>query len=302
MNLVAVLSVYNERKNLKELIRQIYPYVDRILIIDGRYKDFPGESHLSDYRGASLEDILVIIDGQTINYQIHKNLQSLGMFYELYIGKVFSTPISIVLPKKPWDTEMQKRSVMFHYGTFGDWFLIIDGDERIRHPANWAALRYFLEKEVDPHTLIVGLMTYDHKTGLKWYTSKLIRYRPETEYYGNHYTLRFWDSIYKVTQDQEGNEYEIFNWEEVLYDMVNDGSRREDVDFIELDHLDRKKLDPERNALRQKYYLRVKGIEEPNLYSVGENRYRRQIERWTMKPIEEETRKAIMKEIKDWTD
>lgn len=298
MNLVTVLSIYNEGKNLRKIVEQIHPYVDRILIIDGKYKDFDfftGWGRSTDLLSIVREiEPVLNTDGYKMNKILHGKTPCREKFLHGY-------PCTVVEPFKPWTNEMEKRSVMFHCGTFGDWFLIIDGDERIRHPANWAALRYFLEHEVDPHTLIVGLMLYDYKTGLKYHTPKLVKYLPTAQYKGNHYTLKFWDTVEKSVQDQEGNEYEVFDYQEVLYDMVNDGSRREDIDFVEIDHLNRKKLDPKRNDLRKEYYLRARSIEEPNLYKVGENRYRRKIKRFSMEPIDEETKEAIMKEIKDWT-
>ena len=46
--MIACMITYNDMPVIKDSIRSIYDQVERIVVVDGRYKDFPGDSWLSD--------------------------------------------------------------------------------------------------------------------------------------------------------------------------------------------------------------------------------------------------------------
>lgn len=276
---MAFLSVWNEGENIKEIVDQIYPWIDKLVIVDGRYEKFPGtEIRSNDLILENFMDITGIHNRCDIHYNYTRKPLSGHMIVE---KKLSHFPIYIILPSnQPWKNEMAKRSVMFHYGNEGDWFLVIDGDERIR-TADWIGLRDYLTHIVDPSDFIVGVPLFDHKTGLKWHAPRLIRYLPNTVYDQNHYTLRI---------------------EEQFYDMVNDASRRHDLPeeppLLEFDHFNRKEYDLKRWEDRVYYYkYHMATLENPTPYNVGKNRYHRQTNRWTMEPIHKETQRRMLEEI-----
>lgn len=278
--------MWNEGENIKEIIGEIYPWVDKVVIVDGRYKDFsvfPKESFRSDDSIGITHDIArgLDVDVYDVDFQYKWNRQKQLMNHRCHEWKLNDYDITIIAPfNRPWDTEIAKRSVMFHYGEEGDWFLIIDGDERLKH-ADWEGLRYVLSM-AEPEILVFGVPLYDHKTGLVWHSPKIVRSVPYYIYDQNHYTL-------KIAEDK---------W----YDMVNDGSRRHDLPidskYLAFDHLNRKELDPKRWEQRVDYYNRkINRIENSTPYKVGKNRYHRTMTRWTMEPIHKETQKQVLEEI-----
>ena len=288
--IIAFLSVWNESEGIKEIIGEIYPWVDHVVIVDGRYKDFnvfpkSMESFRSDDSLSITHDVAKGLDIDPYAIQYDWNSQKQLMRHRCHEYKLNDYNITIITPvHRPWDTEMAKRSVMFHYGEEGDWFLIIDGDERVRH-ADWTGLRYHLDMLV-PNILIAGVPLYDHKTGLKWHSPRLVRCIPGACYDQNHYTLKL------------NTRYH----EPYYYDMVNDGSRRHDISeqrqYLAFDHLDRKELDPERWKIRVEYYNSYMARTENHTpYNVGKDRYHRQMDRWTMEPINRETQRKVLEQL-----
>jgi hypothetical protein len=79
--------------------------VDHVVAMDGRYKLYPGEEHMSS---AEQQGLVVLA------------CRSLGMGVTLYV------------PPAPWPGEVEKRNHMFNVGLAeaypGDWFFVVDAD------------------------------------------------------------------------------------------------------------------------------------------------------------------------------
>lgn len=94
--LVAVLVTYNDMPLIRDCIESIYDKVDSIIVIDGRYADFPGEGSGSSTDG-------------TVQY-----LESLDK-------------IKVVMTSGL--TEVEKRNLYLEYLTDGDTVINLDSDE-----------------------------------------------------------------------------------------------------------------------------------------------------------------------------
>ncbi|MHA2312695.1 MAG: hypothetical protein ACXADF_14485 [Candidatus Thorarchaeota archaeon] len=293
--LIAFLSVYNERGNIKEILDQIYDHVDKVVIVDGRYKHFPGES-LRSYGNILVEfaEYLGLDDFTSLEYSYtHQKLAG----HQTVEKKIKDLPVHLIFPSvEPWPSEMIKRSIAFYFGYYGDWFLFIDGDERIRE-ADWSLLKRYLDPmnhkfeggdfDEFSRTLVLGVPFYDYKTGIWHYAPRFIRAMPHTRFYGNHYTLE----IQEVDPALGIRHTQTF-----FYDILNDASRRRDIDLISFNHLNRKERDPVRFQQRLEYYHHgIQKTERATVYEVGENRYHRQSKRFDWEPIHQETFEQVKK-------
>lgn len=97
--ILACVNVYNEERMLPGCLDSIADQVDRIVVVDGRYAQFPGQ-------GAVSTDSTVAIA-------------------EAFGAEVIGPPGG-----QPWPSQMAKRSA-YLVGDEGDWYLRIDADERL---------------------------------------------------------------------------------------------------------------------------------------------------------------------------
>lgn len=104
----ACLNVFNEATTLEESMRSVAPFVDRILIIDGAYKDFPYNGN----NGASDDGTLELV----------RRLQ-----------KEWDRPVIelVEAPAGGWENEMVKRTVYCDLVEEGAWLFILDADETV---------------------------------------------------------------------------------------------------------------------------------------------------------------------------
>jgi hypothetical protein len=101
-NIVAYYSVFNENNELfKKSINSIISYVDKIIVVDGRYKGYPAKNPISN-------------DG-TRDF-----VRSLGNKVELYDA--------------PNLEEWQKWDLMFKYAPKGSWILMLGADNALTSP------------------------------------------------------------------------------------------------------------------------------------------------------------------------
>jgi len=94
--IIACYSVFNDMPILKESIESVSPYVDKIIVVDGAYREFPHK----DFRST---------DG-TLEY-----LKSIEK-------------VELIEAKSAWKDQISKRNATL-IGSVGDWYLVIDGDE-----------------------------------------------------------------------------------------------------------------------------------------------------------------------------
>lgn len=107
IRLIALLSWFNEPDAVlgQCLTGLQYAGVDHVIALDGKYKLFPGDEHLSS---AQQQGLVVLA------------CRSLGMGCTLYV------------PPAEWPGEVEKRNHLFNMGLTeawpGDWFLVVDAD------------------------------------------------------------------------------------------------------------------------------------------------------------------------------
>jgi glycosyltransferase involved in cell wall biosynthesis len=100
MSLIACIIAYNEERLLPDCLASLKGRVDRIVVVDGRIKHFPGAGHAST-------DATV----QIASEYGAEVIEGVGL----------------------WDTEAEKRSAYF-VGNEGDWYFMLDADERLMTP------------------------------------------------------------------------------------------------------------------------------------------------------------------------
>lgn len=104
-----VIITYNDMPLLQNCIESVLGHVDRVVVVDGIFEDFPCES----------EDLGYSRDG-TLEY-----LQDLEADVSLAIV--------------PGLSEVEKRS-LYLIGEPGDWYLHLDADERVLNPEELSSL------------------------------------------------------------------------------------------------------------------------------------------------------------------
>ncbi|MCK9570849.1 hypothetical protein M0R72_18005 [Candidatus Pacearchaeota archaeon] len=98
-----VMSVYNDGEMLKKAVGSVLGHVDRIIVIDGIYEDFPPM-------------------GDTLGYSCDGTLEYLT-----------DLETEVSLSVVPGLTEVEKRS-LYLIGEPGDWYLHLDADEWVENP------------------------------------------------------------------------------------------------------------------------------------------------------------------------
>lgn len=146
MNIFTCLNVYNEEDLLEDCIksvREVLP-TSKIILLDGAYDSWIAHVKMA----AALE----------LEYGRKDYGQSMGRFLTPYsndntieIAKKMGVEYIINPPKNntnepirtgagtwepgeymPWECEWKKRANFFNFGELGDWFFILDADERVR--------------------------------------------------------------------------------------------------------------------------------------------------------------------------
>jgi len=100
--IVACLNFFEELPALKESVPTYYDSVDKIIAVDGAYKDWPSEKPYS-------------CDG---SLEYLKGLKK----------------VELIETKRFWNNQCKKRSEYFKHGKKGDIFFIIDADEFVENP------------------------------------------------------------------------------------------------------------------------------------------------------------------------
>jgi len=96
--LIATIITYNDTETIKDCIESIQDKVDKIIVVDGKFKDFPGSSKLSDG----------FTDGYLFDLQCRSKIE---------------------LIRAPNYFEVEKRNIYLSYLKDGDICLNLDADE-----------------------------------------------------------------------------------------------------------------------------------------------------------------------------
>jgi glycosyltransferase involved in cell wall biosynthesis len=151
MAVIACVIVFNEETMLPGCLESIYDQVDRIVVVDGAYARFP---HEAPYSTEATREIA----------------RAYGAEWVLCPEDAQGRP-------RPWATQVAKRNA-YLVGEIGDWYLIIDADNRL------------------VGTLPTPEPGYDYawlsrsRTGRVTWVLRLIEHRPGIRYEGAHNGLR----------------------------------------------------------------------------------------------------------------
>lgn len=220
MKLICGNIFFNDEEFLERWLWHHYPLFDEIIMIDGAYEHF---SHQS-LRGQSVDSSIPIIQHFKIMHD-HEN------------------KIRLILPQRPWKTEMEKRTVYLQYGLLGDWVFVTDSDSFV-----WG----------DISRLRKLLRTTEEYA----FSPKLIDY-PRKHLQDNPYPVTA--STLGIIQCMYGAQYYKNHWT-VLHPINEEKVRlsgpwwRTSKDFVQKIHLSWvgwvhfPRTDPKRNKLKEDYY------------------------------------------------
>jgi len=138
--IIACISAYNDADFLEGAIASTYPVADKVVVVDGAYKGFP------------------LINGKPWSTD-----------RTLHIASEMGAHIIPAI--EPWEDQTEKRNQYF-IGHLGDWYLILDSDERIDG-------ELYLGEEYG-YRIKVGDIPF----------LRLLRHRSGLRYEGTHATLR----------------------------------------------------------------------------------------------------------------
>jgi hypothetical protein len=165
VRVVGLLSWYDEKPAwLRDAIRSFAPLLDALVAIDGAYHHYPDAKPASDPAQ-------------------HRAVLDACQRADL--------PVTLVVPPRPWPSEMAKRSALFLNGSLlatpGDWYCVIDADERLMPSSHPHTIRGVLSNT--PHDC--GDVTFvEPKDGeVREFPIRIIfRALPGLRVEGNHWT------------------------------------------------------------------------------------------------------------------
>lgn len=159
MKLVACYCTYNNFDYLRASLETIHPHVDQIIIVDGRFENYPGKSNIST-------------DG---------TLQ-VALDYQKRLGE----DKVIILPPKLYFDEIEKRNAYLDHLSPGDWLFIIDGDEI---PFGYLDLLKGMLAQEKGYVVNVLEYDFDITTCDAKRRPRLVRKIDGMEYAHNHYSI-----------------------------------------------------------------------------------------------------------------
>ena len=112
----ACYIVFNAEQTLEESLNSIVPYVEKVVIIDGAFRDYP---HKFPYSTDQTKEIAVKVCGEKL--------------------------IWIDCGAKAWIGQVTKRNEYLKHVPIGEWFIVIDADEVLKGNLRYAfrtALRH----------------------------------------------------------------------------------------------------------------------------------------------------------------
>jgi len=152
--IIACIIVFNEEKFIERCLRSLKNKADRIIVVDGVYKDFPHEiPHSTDRTIQIIQDI---------------------------------TPeASIIQTLNPWHSQVEKRN-FYLGGEKGDWYFHIDADEELvgKLPNTARLNREAYNIQIRGKHSILGLRLFKHQDGIHyegahnalWVRDRLLRF------------------------------------------------------------------------------------------------------------------------------
>lgn len=162
MRIVGAVNVYQDEAFLGECLSALACVADRIVVVDGAYKDFPvyGDS-------ASSTDRTLEIACQ--------------------YSKVVILPPRKVGGFLPWPGEIEKRNEYLACGSSGEYFLVVDADEIVEGAVDRELLATHKDWGVDLYRAEEPKAHFPIHRLFAWRTG--IRYR------GTHHAVHIWDRL-----------------------------------------------------------------------------------------------------------
>ena len=166
----ACYNIYKNADYLAASVHSIAPWVDKVILIDGRYIDFPARN-MDLYHGTVLWDLA----------QIYKD--------------------KIHLVERPvWEDQVEKRNAYLDLVPEGAWMIVIDGDEiPFGHIWDLRAWLEELDSDENPVKEVVSCPRTDidavacfvtNIDKYEWYP-RIIRKREGMKYEDYHYKLMY---------------------------------------------------------------------------------------------------------------
>lgn len=183
--LIAVVNVYNGVKTIRGVIERVLPYVDKVLVFDGVYGDFPHENNSI----ASTDGTLNIISDLTKK----------------------SDKVQLV-PAKPYKDQIAKRSEMLKYGRPGDYYLPLDADHWVAHPEK---LREPVRDRVD----VGWFWTTSNLYPERYKTARIFRHIPGMHYAGRHHWIFAGDKSLITSDQNMGMKWKHKDYDITVYNM-----------------------------------------------------------------------------------
>lgn len=160
MSVVACIPFYNEATLIERCLDSIDGLLDRIILIDGAWENFP-----------LWNDDFLSTDGTR----------------EIIARRRFKSQMNMLIPSRPWGSSMDKRNVFFWFGHRGDVLLYLDGNEVVLEGLPLDVTRL----EADRDAWKVKMWCFEEET--PGYPLRMCRAIPGLHYGPNHWTLCYID-------------------------------------------------------------------------------------------------------------
>lgn len=187
-NLFIALNIWNEEQLLPECldsIRKFNPEA-KIVAVDGAYQSFADES--KKMAAAHLEwrhpDVADLLEKFTIAQSTDKTLQILKDYKVDHIIECERDERGL---PKPWAHEYTKRSKYF-IGNEGDYYLVVDGDERLTKRLEWEKLT------AESYNVIIQR---DDPGSIPYPVMRIHRHFDGMHYNGTHHALFIGEQLWR---------------------------------------------------------------------------------------------------------
>lgn len=194
-NLVALFSVFNEAKFIGDSVKRIAPWVGRIHVFDGAYKQFP---HSDPY---STDGTLEIVESTCPSAYVHHC-------------------------EKAWDSQIAKRSKTLEVMKPGEFGLFLDADMLLANPEVLEDLDY---DSIDVGWGIVRSPLYAHEYRIPI----LFRNIPGMHYAGRHYWMFDGDNNLIASHQHKTNRYRHVDIPLIMYNQLQETSKERQLAKIE---------------------------------------------------------------------
>lgn len=174
MNLIACINCFNSMKTIPKTINSICDIVDKIVVIDSAYEDFPHKEPYST-------------DG-TVEYLKSLNLN-----------------IEIIETRKAWKDQIVKRTQYF-LGKKGDFYFLIDADEILMTSLEKSDIPYISNSKQLVDVGWGGVLSKSYKDKL-YFVPRILKHQNGMHYAGRHYWIYDGQNHLIVSHRHKGEKY-----------------------------------------------------------------------------------------------